>query len=188
MRPYRFYQAAAFKLRGFLMVPWIVFLFCWRTQEWEFELGNWILGGLAFLSGILVRVVSQRYLNYRLRQDRALAIDGPYAWVRNPVYIGNILIIAGLCLLCELPWMVPPACLWAWLVYDSAIRFEEYRLIKRYGAEYETYRDGVRRWLPRKPALGSATNEPETGWWRAVGVEWQCFVLLIIPAAKEIMF
>ena len=188
MPTYRLYQAVAFKLRGLLMVPLVAFLIFWHYAEWEFEVGNWGLGLLVFGLGVFVRIVAQRHLKYRLRDQRALASTGPYAWMRNPVYIGNMLIIAGLCLLCELPWMIPPACLWAWFVYDTAIRYEEYRLSRRFGDEYDAYRRSVPRWLPNRAPRVAVAGSQIAGWARAAGVEWQCFVLLLIPTIKEMLF
>ena len=185
---YKLCYAAAFKMRGLLMVPVIAFLFFWHAGEWEYDVGNWGFGLSLFLTGVLVRIVAQRHLKYRLRDEPALALSGPYAWLRNPVYIGNLLIIASLCVLCELPWMIPPACIWAWLIYDAAVRFEETRLSKRFGAEYAAYCRNVRRWLPHAPPTVREHFVPKTGWGRAAGVEWQCLVLLVIPIIKETVF
>jgi len=185
MRPYRLHHAAAFKLRGLLMVPPIAMLLLWYRWEWECDPGVWTTGLLLFAGGVLVRVWAQKHLKYRLRAGGALATTGPYAWTRNPVYLGNLLILASLCVLCELPWVIPPVCGWAALVYGHAVRFEEYRLMKRHGSEYLAYQQRVSRWWPRIPAAGHALAARVSGWGQAATVEWQCLVLLLIPAIKE---
>jgi len=188
MRPYRLHQAAAFKLRGILMVPVLLVLFFCTEREWEYELGVWIVGLAPFVAGVALRVWAQRHLKYRLRVDHGLATTGPYAFMRNPVYVGNLLILAGLCVTCELPWMIPLVCGWAAIVYDSAVRFEEVRLRKRHGDAYAAYCGRVHRWWPRAPSAGAMVPSAETvcTWARAAAVEWQCLALLLIPAVKEL--
>ena len=183
-KPYRLYQAAVFKLRGLLLVPPIAFLFFWTRWEWEPVLWIWILGLSLFGPGVALRIWSQRYLRYRLREGKGLAIFGPYAWMRNPVYIGNLLMFAGLCVMCELPWAIPFVLGWGGLVYHTAVRFEEDRLTKRYGDAYTTYCASVPRWLPRVPKQASPVGSI-VSLWRAAAVEWQCLLLAIVPLAKE---
>jgi len=183
-KPYRLYQAAAFKLRGLLMVPPIAFLLFWTRWEWEYEAGVWGIGLALFLPGVALRVWSQRYLRYRLRDGKGLATAGPYAWTRNPVYLGNLLMFAGLCVICELPWVMPFVVGWAALVYHAAVRFEEDRLTKRYGATYVAYCHRVPRWVPCI-AVEASLPAPSASLWRAATVEWQCLLLAIVAVAKE---
>ncbi|MFH1748338.1 MAG: isoprenylcysteine carboxylmethyltransferase family protein [Planctomycetota bacterium] len=187
MRTYRLHQAVAFKLRGILMVPPILVLFLCLRWEWEYEPGLWAIGLLLFLPGMALRVWSQRHLRYRLRIEQQLATQGPYTCTRNPVYLGNMLILAGLCVLCELPWMIPLVCGWALLVYDCAIRFEETRLSKRYGDAFTAYCRTVNRWWPQLPATAGSPANRVAAWVRAASVEWHCLLFLIIPVLKELV-
>jgi protein-S-isoprenylcysteine O-methyltransferase Ste14 len=188
VRTYRLHHAAAFKLRGVLMAPAIATLFLCTKWEWEHEVGIWTLGVALFNSGVALRVWAQRYLRYRLRNGHELATGGPYAYTRNPVYIGNLLILAGLCVMCELPWMIPVVCGWGALVYDSAVRFEETRLAKRHGEAFGAYCRRVNRWFPRSPTAPALRAAGVCAWARAARVEWQCLVLVAIPLAKETLF
>ncbi len=185
--PYRFHEAAAFKLRGLLMVPAIAVLFFWNRWEWENDLGVWSIGLSLFFLGMGLRVWAQRHLKYRLRQKRVLATSGPYAWTRNPVYIGNLLILASVCMLCELPWMIPLVCGWAVLVYHLAICFEEDRLLKRHGEGYAAYRHSVWRWWPRRPAARTPSDAGACRWMEAARVEWQCLLFPLMAMIKEFM-
>ena len=188
MKPYRLYDAAAFKLRGLLMVPAVAALFLWHRWEWEYEPGVWATGLLLFAGGVVLRVWAQQHLKYRLRVGHGLATSGPYTVSRNPVYVGNLLILISLCVLCELPWMIPIVGGWAAVVYDRAIHFEEYRLTKRHGDEYVAYQQRVGRWLPRAAAGRRALGAKAVGWSRAASVEWQCLLLLVVPAIKELVY
>ncbi len=186
-RPYRFHQAAGFKLRGLLMVPAVAVLFFWRRWEWEYDPGIWTTGLLLFVLGVALRAWAQRHLKYRLRQKCELATGGPYAWTRNPVYIGNLLILGSTCVLCELPWLIPFVCGWAALVYHFAVRFEEDRLLKRHGDAYAAYRQSVRRWWPRRPSTDIPSDAAACSWMKAASVEWQCLAFPLIAVVKEFM-
>ncbi len=188
-RDYNLFQAVIFKVRGLAMVPMLVLLTLF--PRWETE-NVWLIYGLGvpvFLGGIWIRVWSQRHLRYRLKTDARLAVTGPSAHVRNPVYIGNTLILCGLALLCELPWAVPLMALWAAAIYSVAVRFEENRLLKRYGDEYQRYMRCVPRWIPSIQMLVPTAAESDLGvsWFSAARVEWQCALLLALPIFKELV-
>ncbi|MBB5660194.1 methyltransferase family protein [Brevundimonas halotolerans] len=81
------------------------------------------------------------------KPSTALATDGPYRFSRNPIYVGFALTYAGLAIAMDSPiallMLIP--CL---VVIDWAIiRKEEAYLARTFGAEYEAYRNRVRRWL-----------------------------------------
>ena len=88
---------------------------------------------------------------YRGEQVKAeeLATWGPYALVRNPLYVGNGLIglgwgwIAG-------PWATAVFCVTFWVLYDLLIvPHEEEFLRGKFGAEYENYCARVGRFFPK---------------------------------------
>lgn len=145
---------------------------------------NWTIGLVLFGAAWALRIRSQQYLRYRLKEDGGLATTGPYAYVRNPVYIANITGLGALCILCGLYWMAPIAVVWAAIVYHLAVRFEEIRLAKRFGEPYREYLKDVPRWIPRSPSRAVAGGG-HAGFWRAARVEWQNGLLLLVPLAKE---
>jgi len=81
------------------------------------------------------------------KPSTALATDGPYRFSRNPIYVGFALTYAGLAIAMDSPiallMLVPCLVVIDWAV----IRKEEAYLARTFGAEYETYRNRVRRWL-----------------------------------------
>ena len=75
---------------------------------------------------------------------------GPYRWVRNPMYIGGWLMIAGLGLLLRSPAAVVFSVVF-WLCSHLFVLFyEEPTLRDKFGAEYEEYCRWVHRWLPAR--------------------------------------
>ena len=79
---------------------------------------------------------------------RRLVVRGPYRFVRNPMYIGAALALAGAALFYEsLPVLLYCAAL---LVFSHGmvVFYEERKLRKTFGRDYEAYCRSVRRWLP----------------------------------------
>lgn len=84
----------------------------------------------------------------RTRGDGAHRVvdSGPYALVRNPLYVGNILIFGGLGVM-TWPWALVAAPLLA-LEYHFIVAWEESNLRAKLGQEYADYCARVRRWVP----------------------------------------
>jgi len=80
-----------------------------------------------------------------------LTVTGPYALVRNPIYIANTLICIALTLASEVLWLLPVTILTCAIVYTLAVRHEEGKLVEQYGDAYVGYQRRVSRWVPRWP-------------------------------------
>lgn len=82
---------------------------------------------------------------------KVLVIQGPYQWVRNPMYIAVLSVVIGEAILFHSLLLVEYALL-VWLVVHVFVVFvEEPSLLRQFGARYETYLRTVARWLPRSP-------------------------------------
>lgn len=78
-----------------------------------------------------------------------LVVEGFYRHVRNPIYVGFLIVLAGQALLFGSAGLVIYTTV-AWCVGAAAARFyEEPRLSRRFRTEYQQYRDAVRAWIPR---------------------------------------
>ncbi len=76
---------------------------------------------------------------------------GLYRWVRNPMYVGALLVLAAVVIYYGSAWVLLYACgLWAAL-HTFLVVLEEPQLRRRFGAEYEAYLRDVPRWIPRAP-------------------------------------
>jgi len=131
------------------MVPPMVFITLCTWGEVENELAVFGAGGVTFALGLALRVWAQMHLHYRLRMSKTLTLTGPYAYVRNPIYIANTTMLAGSCMLAELFWFIPIQVLWCAVVYGLVVRYEETHLAKKYGRAYLEYVSRVPRWLPK---------------------------------------
>jgi protein-S-isoprenylcysteine O-methyltransferase Ste14 len=78
-----------------------------------------------------------------------LVVTGLYRYVRNPMYVGAILIIFAEVIFYFSFWLaLYGAGLWA-LLHTFMILFEEPQLKRRFGADYERYLSEVPRWIPK---------------------------------------
>ena len=136
-----------YRWRGFLVAPAVVLTTVCFWHECEYDGLLWPLGLLLFLAGWALRVWAQQHVCYRLKTAKALTASGPYALVRNPIYLGNTFIVLGVVVLSELVWLVPLTGLWCAGMYALVVRHEERQL--RAGTDART---------SSKPCASSATS------------------------------
>jgi protein-S-isoprenylcysteine O-methyltransferase Ste14 len=97
-----------------------------------------------------------------------LVTDGPYGHVRNPIYLGTVILGIGMVWLIGDPRMIPlllGACV---MLYATIIPAEEQFLAKKFGAEFEKYRQAVPQLIPRWRAW-MKTNQRRPVWANARG-------------------
>jgi len=134
------------------LLPW------WLTR-WEGLTRSTLLlslGTLAILAG--VAVLLHAFARFALEGSgtpapvaptRTLVVGGVYRFVRNPMYLAVIAIIAGQVLLFGSAALAVHALLATAAMAAFARLYEEPTLARRYGASYEDYRRNVPGWLPR---------------------------------------
>ncbi|PIQ85685.1 MAG: hypothetical protein COV74_07635 [Candidatus Omnitrophica bacterium CG11_big_fil_rev_8_21_14_0_20_45_26] len=114
--------------------------------------------GVPFIClGELIRIWS---LGCMARKGVKLAAGGPYAFVRNPLYIGNLLIGLGTVLVFQNRWLLLIFLIGFPIVYSGTVRKEESDLEQRLGDEFRRYKDNVPRFLPRLTPYQSGEKEP----------------------------
>lgn len=104
------------------------------------------------VAGELIRLWGVRHIGAisRTRSDRLgpLVASGPFALIRNPLYVGNMLIWVGFALSARLVWLAPLIVLLLGAEYHAIVRWEESLLVSRLGDAYRDYTARVPRWLP----------------------------------------
>jgi protein-S-isoprenylcysteine O-methyltransferase Ste14 len=136
-------------------VPWL--LSRWRMRPpllgWAgFRvLGTFLIAaGLPVLLAAIVRFVRQgRGVPTPVLAARHLVVTGLYRYVRNPMYIAVLSVIVGQGLLFASGPVLRYALAVAAGFHVFVLLHEEPSLRRRFGAEYEAYCRGVRRWRPR---------------------------------------
>ena len=93
-----------------------------------------------------------------------LVSTGPFAAVRNPLYIGNLLLWIGFTLGAGLVWVVPIVALLLGVEYHAIVRWEEGLLDARMGDVYREYAARVPRWIPlsRRSQVASRKSSRES--------------------------
>jgi protein-S-isoprenylcysteine O-methyltransferase Ste14 len=81
------------------------------------------------------------------KPDATLLERGPFRFSRNPVYLGFLLVVAGLALRWADLWTWVGVAASAWLLDRLVVAREEVYLRTRFGAAYDAYARRVRRWL-----------------------------------------
>jgi protein-S-isoprenylcysteine O-methyltransferase Ste14 len=110
------------------------------------------LGGAALLAGLALHFWGSATLaRGELRDDAAAPVmDGPFRYVRNPIYLAGITMLLGVGLLYS-PYrvvdLVMPLLLLLYF-HVALVRFEEPELKRRFGERYSEYCQRVPRWLP----------------------------------------
>jgi protein-S-isoprenylcysteine O-methyltransferase Ste14 len=151
--------AALFRLTftGALAWPLIVAAFGrpWTRDPLHAALdGPWfdVLGHFLVVIGACVALLSQRYMGASWRIGAAqgdlgpIVAGGPFAISRNPVFLGQIMLFAGLFIV--LPDLAQAALTLALLLAIALqVRIEEHVLAAEFGAAYLAYKARVRRWL-----------------------------------------
>lgn len=114
-----------------------------------------ISGSLVALVGLGIRA----YAAGHLEKDQNLAMGGPYAYTRNPLYLGSLLIGIGL-VLAGAQWVLGVVFVIFFLVvYGPVMRREERNLRQRFGRTFDEYADAVPLFFPfRKPLRPSKTK------------------------------
>jgi len=115
-----------------------------------------------------------------------LNVRGPYAHVRNPLYLGNLGICAGLLLVANNAWAYAIGFGFFFAEYCFIIRAEESFLRQKYGQQYEQYASKVPRWVPRLTPAYTGALRSKIAWARALKKEhnpfaaWASAMLLLL--------
>jgi protein-S-isoprenylcysteine O-methyltransferase Ste14 len=133
-----------------------------------------VLGALAALAGAVLRVWGAAYLGYSTvhhgdMQAGAVMADGPYRYMRNPLYLGGWCMMLAISLL-----MAPSGALFSMALFTifflRLILGEEAFLTTQLGEPYHKYLSRVPRLIPRlHSALPPAGNKPH--WFTALVTE-----------------
>ena len=87
---------------------------------------------------------------------RRLVVAGPYRYVRNPMFLGAAVALAGAAVFYRSLALFGYAVLFLGATHLFVVWYEEPTLARLFGREYEAYRETVRQWVPRlKPSRAS---------------------------------
>jgi protein-S-isoprenylcysteine O-methyltransferase Ste14 len=151
--------AVLFRYRGFLPVPFLLVPLLVSAQQTR---AGW-MGGIALIAlGEILRIAgvsaAGTVTRRRSRNVQRLVTYGIFGWVRNPLYVGNLLIWVGFMVGSGVLWFVPVAVVLFAIEYSLIVRYEEGVLESIFGQEFLDYKAHTPRWIPRPP--GSPSSGP----------------------------
>jgi protein-S-isoprenylcysteine O-methyltransferase Ste14 len=141
-----------FTYRSYTPIPFLVAMLAFARPNWVSLVCGFVLvamgEGLRFwgvsIAGSETRTTGSVGGTY-------LITTGPFAHVRNPLYVGNMLLYAGVGVMSMalFPWLLLAAMAWFYLQYSMIVSQEEEYLAERFGGAYALYIRHVPRFLPR---------------------------------------
>ncbi len=102
-----------------------------------------------------------------LQKNQVLAANGPYALVRNPMYLGRYFLLLGMLLLVGSGWLLAAFTIVYYFYMVNRVRREEALLAPTFGEAYARYCSAVPRFLPRLTSHAGG---------RIAFLDWQTFV------------
>ena len=132
---------------GFLFA---VFYFWLARPTWR----SIAVGAMVIVPGLLIRARASGHV----RKNEVLATSGPYAYTRNPLYLGSLLIGLGFCVAARSWWVGVALVVMFFAIYMPVIRDEE-AFLRRTFPEFEEYARRVPRMFPRLTAHSGNESE-----------------------------
>ena len=141
-----------FKYRSYTPIPFLLLMVIFA----EPTIISMIIGFVIALSGELIRFWGVSWAGSETRTTGGaggtfLIISGPFAFVRNPLYVGNILLYTGIGIMSWslFPYLQIAAILFFAVQYHFIVLEEENYLKEKFGEAYKKYLENVPGFIPR---------------------------------------
>ena len=157
-----------FKYRSYTPIPFLLLMFFFEDANvWSL-----IIGFIIALTGELIRFWGVSWAGSETRTTGSvggtfLIVSGPFGYVRNPLYVGNILLYLGLGIMsfAIFPYLQIVAIIFFFVQYHFIVKEEEGFLAKAYGKDYEAYIKNVPRFFPKLvPYKVKNVQQPPLNW------------------------
>ncbi|MEJ5261466.1 MAG: isoprenylcysteine carboxylmethyltransferase family protein [Ignavibacterium sp.] len=144
-----------FRYRSYTPIPFLILMLLFENAS----VSSLIIGFIIAIIGEAIRLWGVSWAGSETRTTGKvggtfLIISGPFAYVRNPLYVGNILIYLGLGIMsfALFPYLQIIALLFFIFQYYLIVKAEEEYLFNTFGDQYKKYFNNVPRFLPRLTA------------------------------------
>jgi len=122
-------------------------VYIWLARPTRISL---ISGALVLVPGLVLRGLASGHV----QKDKQLTTSGPYAYTRNPLYLGSLMLAAGFAIAARSWCIVAVMLLMFAVIYVPVIAGEE-RYLRRTFPDYDDYARRVPRMWPRLTPYGS---------------------------------
>ncbi len=114
-----------------------------------------VVGGALVVIGEISRIWASGYID----KNRELATAGPYAHTRNPLYVANLILLIGFCVMSGSLWAGILALAAFAIIYRPVIHDEAEYMAKLFGKDYQRWLEHVPLFSPRLTAAPGAVGE-----------------------------
>jgi protein-S-isoprenylcysteine O-methyltransferase Ste14 len=129
-----------FRLRFAVLYPLALYPFFFA----QIDRRSMVSGGIILMLGMFIRLWSN---GYAIKMGK-LTVSGPYAYVRNPLYVGTLLMVLGLVTMAQVFWAGAVSLAVMGLAYRRTVCQEEKMLGDKFGRLYAEYKARVPAMLP----------------------------------------
>ncbi len=176
-----------FRNRSWLPVPFLLVALLAPAHATPY---NWLVGFALIVAGEWVRlagVAAAGTVTRRRSRDVQRLVDyGIFAWVRNPLYVGNFLIWMGFVVISGVLWFLPVAIVIFAIEYTLIVAYEEGVLESIFGPDYLEYKQTTPRWIPRPPARREpGPHNWKEAWRSEISTFMQYGALIVVFAVKQ---
>jgi len=103
------------------------------------------IGSIVVLAGVLIRAWSAGHI----RKASTLAVTGPYAYTRNPLYLGSLILGLGFAAAGGVWWLAVLFCVLFVGIYLPVMRVEAEDIRNIFGEDFDEYERNVPLFIPR---------------------------------------
>ena len=178
------FKEKIFKYRSYIPIPFIFVMLIFAKLELVF----FVSGFLIVIVGELIRfwgvsIVGSETRTTKKLEGTQLVISGPYAYVRNPLYIGNMLIYCGMCIMSNtlFPYLLIVVFIFFSVQYHFIVKLEEEFLLQKFGDDYKNYLKKVPKFFPNFfPQKKKLASQPKFDFKRGIKSENKTIQAIII--------
>ena len=114
-------------------------------------------GAAVAVVGELIRM----WASGHVKKNKELATDGPYAYVRHPLYVGNILILFGYSVASNMWWSFVLMAFLLWFYYPPAISYEDNKLKNIFAEQWIEWSQNIHALIP---TFSSKSGSDSSDW------------------------
>jgi protein-S-isoprenylcysteine O-methyltransferase Ste14 len=145
-----------------------------------------LAGALLLVPGLILRGLASGHV----QKDKQLTTSGPYAYTRNPLYLGSLIMAAGFVVTAR-SWWVPAILLVMFVVIYIPVIAGEERYLRQTFPDYDDYARSVPRFAMRLTRYGSQRGafSSERYWkHREYNAVIGCVIVLVVLLVKLMLW
>ena len=133
-----------------ISIPYIVRVFGWPTGSVGAVITAWCVG---------MFITQGKGTPAPFDPPRKFVSRGPYRYMRNPMYVGALMVILGGGMILGSPSIIGLSIVFGLLAHVFVLLYEEPVLEKKFGDSYRAYCSAVNRWAPRSSKIWNKNNK-----------------------------